>query len=221
MPITRMVPAQYDMVDGKYTKVREEYLETIATGRVFEVGTQSCQIMSDIWGSEKFARYWNDKTGKPEFVSLDVCDYQYMYGDKVHAEVDITPEAREALFNYEVKKLHLSLIGDAEQEALRIRKGAIAEVVSGRNGKGSRGKVVVVMTAPYGMGYRSVMMEKYGIATSDVTYKKALSNGKVVDAHQDMVWAWAKNCKRVDVVIPDKAALLQQAKERVARSFKF
>ena len=221
MPITRMVPDRHEFVDGKYVKVQDKYLETFAVGRVFEVGSKTVQIMSDVWGTAKYARYWDDVANAPAYVEYNVEDMGWQHPhDLVHAEVDISAEAKEALFNYEVKRLHRSLIGDAEQEALRIRKGAIAEVVRGRNGKGTKGKVVVVMTAPYSMGYRSTMMEKYGIATSDVTFKKALSNGKVVDAHQDMVWAWAKNCKRVDVEIPDTAALLVEAKERVKRSFK-
>lgn len=220
MAITRMVPDRYDMVDGKYMKVQDKYLETIAVGRVFEVGSKTVQIMSDIWGTALYARYWDDVANAPAYLEYNVEDMGWQYGSEVHAEVDITAEAKEALFNYEVKKLHEQLVGSAEQEAVRIRKGAIAEVVRGRNGKGAKGKVVVVMTAPYRMGYKAAMMEKYGIATSDVTFKKALSNGKVVDAHQDMVWAWAKNCRRVDRDPVDKEALLIEATERVKRSLK-
>lgn len=181
---------------------------------------QSYQIMSDIWGTADWAFVWDKASASPKRVLVNVYDMNPPDWKPVQIEVDATEEVKEAYFNWQVKNLHESLISQAEDEARRIRKGSIAEVVRGRNGKGAKGKVVVVMTAPYRMGYKAAMMEKYGIATSDVTFKKALSNGKVVDAHQDMVWAWAKNCRRVDRDPVDKDALLIEATERVKRSLK-
>lgn len=220
MPITRIVHAEYGMVDGKYTKIREEYPETIAHGCVLEVGTKTVQIMSDIWGTAKYARYWDMNTGKPAYCEYDVNDMGWAHGDKVSATVDATEEVKALYFNWMVQKRFEELVGSAEQRALEIEKGCIAEVVSGKTGKGSKGKVVAVINGSYGMGYRSIQMQKFGIATSDVTFKKALPNGKVVDAHQDMVWAWAKNVRRVDKPKIDKKALLEQAIEQVAQSYK-
>ena len=51
-----------------------------------------------------------------------------------------------------------------------------------------------------------------------MTFKKALPNGKVVDAHRDMVWVWQRNCERVDVAQIDKDAILEQVKAEAARA---
>jgi hypothetical protein len=108
------------------------------------------------------------------------------------------------------------LIEDAELAAKRIEKGCIAKVVKGKNGVGTVGKVVVVMSATYGMGWRSSVEKKLGIATSDVTFKKALPNGKVVDAHKDMVWVWARNAVRVDVGTVDRDAIRREVEQSIA-----
>ena len=199
MPITRMIPDRYDTVDGKYQKVAEAYPETFAEGKVLEVGIRSCQIMSDIWGSEKYATYWDEASKSPKTISLDVCDYQYMYGDKVHAEIDATEEVYAALREYLYQQSFNTVKAKAEADAAVIRKDSIVEVVSGRQGKGTKGKVVVIIERPYNMGWRSAMRLKYGIATSDRKVKVAAANGKVYENYADVVWAWEHNCQLVTV----------------------
>ena len=71
-----MIPEKWNTVDGVYQKVAEAYSETFAHGKVLEFGIRSCQIMSDIWGSEKYAIYWDEVSKSPKTIILDVCDYQ-------------------------------------------------------------------------------------------------------------------------------------------------
>lgn len=194
-----MIPEKYATVDGKYQKVAEAYPETFAEGKVLSTGTRSYQIMSDIWGTAKEATYWDDETKKPKTVILDICDYSYAYGDKVHAEIDATEEVYAALREHLYQQSFNTVKDKAEADAAVIYKDSIVEVVAGRQGKGTKGKVVVIIERPYGMGWRSTMKRKYGIATSDRKVKVAAANGKVYENYADVVWAWEHNCQLVTV----------------------
>lgn len=182
-----------------------------------KVVDQSYRIMSDVWGTADFALVWDEATASPKQVLVNVYDMQGYNWVPTKIIVDATPEVRAAYEQWLVNVQFNHLVSRAEDAAREIEKGSIAKVVKGRNGKGTQGKVVVKMKATYGMGWQSRVLDKLGIATSDVMFKKALSNGKVVDAHRDMVWVWAHNCERVDVAPVDKDALLEQAKAWAAR----
>lgn len=172
------------------------------------------RIMSDVWGSADWATVWDEATASPKVILVNVYDMQGPDWKPIQITVDATDEIREKYKQWLINLEFQRLLNLEENRVREIEKGAIAKVVSGRNGKGTIGKVVVKMNATYGMGYRSSVEPKLGIATSDVTFKKALPNGKVVDAHRDMVWVWARNCERVDIAQIDKETLLREAQER-------
>lgn len=182
-----------------------------------KVVDRSYRIMSDVWGTADFALVWDAATASPKQVLVNVYDMQGYGWVPTEIVVDATPEVRAAYEQWLVNVKFNSLVSHAEDAAREITKGAIAKVVKGRNAQGTQGKVVVKMNATYGMGWQSRVEPKLGIATSDVMIKKALSNGKVVDAHRDMVWVWARNCQRIDVAPIDKDAILEQAKAWAAR----
>ena len=182
-----------------------------------KVVDQSYRIMSDVWGTADFALVWDEATASPKQILVNVYDMQGYNWVPTKIIVDATPEVRAAYEQWLVNVQFNHLVSRAEDAAREIEKGAIAKVVKGRNAQGTQGKVVVKMKATYGMGWQSRVLDKLGIATSDVMFKKALSNGKVVDAHRDMIWVWAHNCQRVDVAPVDKDALLEQAKAWAAR----
>lgn len=213
MPITRMIPERWETVDGKYQKVADAYSETFAHGATLAYGTRSYQIMSDVWGTAKEATYWDDDTNQPKTVILDICDYQYTYGDKVHAEIDATEEVyaklREWIFKQELSRVK----GKAEEDALVIRKGDTVEIYKGRSGKGTKGPIVVDIIRPYSMGWQSAMRRKFAIATSDRKVKVAGKNGKVYENYADVVWAWEHNCRLVNVPAIDMKEVTETANE--------
>lgn len=179
---------------------------------------QSYRIMSDVWGSADWATVWDESTASPKKVLVNVYDMNGPDWKPVQITVDATDEIREKYNQYMINLEYQKLLNAEQSFNNQIQKGVIAKVVKGKNGKGTIGPVVVMMDATYGMGYRSSLEKKLAIATSDVKVKKALRNGKVVEVYQDVVWAWARNCERVDVPQIDKDALLEQAKARYARA---
>lgn len=176
------------------------------------------RIMSDVWGSADWATVWDEATASPRKILVNVYDMQGPDWKPVQITVDATDEIREKYNLWQINLEFQRRVGNAESEARQIEKGCIVKVVRGKNGKGTVGKVVVQMQASYGMGYRASVENKLGVATSDVTFKKALPNGRVVDAHRDMVWVWQRNCERVDVAQIDKDAILEQVKAEAARA---
>jgi hypothetical protein len=188
-------------------------------GAVLKVAhDQSYRIMSDVWGSADWAIVWDEATSSPKHVLVNVYDMNGPDWKPVQITVDATDKIREKYKQWKINLEFKDLLEKAEDAAMRIEKNCIAKVVRGKSGKGTIGKVVVKMDATYGMGFRSSVEPKLAIATSDVKVKKALRSGKVAEVYQDVVWVWARNCQRVDVVQIDKEALLQQAQERVVRT---
>lgn len=181
-----------------------------------QVVDQSYRIMSDVWGTADFALVWDDATASPKQVLVNVYDMQGAGYVPTKIEVDATDEVKSLYRQWKIDREVAKRIGDAENEARRIYKGTIAKVVKGRNGKGTIGKVVVQMQARYGMGWQSSIENKLGIATSGVMIKKALSNGKVVDSHRDMVWVWQRNCERVDIGTVDRDAIRREVEAAIA-----
>lgn len=178
----------------------------------------SYRIMSDVWGSADFALVWDAQEKRAKQVLVNVYDMNGPDWKPVQITVDATDEVKKAYHDWKVENAFQTLVGNAESEARAIQKGCIAKVVKGKNGKGTIGPVVVQMLATYGMGYRSSQEYKLAIATSDVKVKKPLRSGKVVEVYQDVVWVWQRNCQRVDIAPVNKDALLEQAREVVARA---
>ena len=177
---------------------------------------KSYQVMSDIWATADWALVWDDASNSPKRVLVNVYDMNPSGWVPAKITVDATDEVKSKYRQWKINLEVSRRIEDAEYEAKQIQKGCIAKVVKGKTGKGTVGKVVVVMKANYGMGWRSSVETKLGIATSDVTFKKALPNGKVVDAHKDMVWVWARNAVRVDVGTVDRDAIRREVEHAIA-----
>lgn len=177
------------------------------------------RIMSDVWGSADWALVWDEKSNGPKHILVNVYDMNPEGWRPAEIVVDATEEVQAKYRHWQVNREYQKLLENAEVAVRRIEKGCIAKVVKGRNGKGTIGKVVVAMTAIYGMGWRASQELKVAIATSDVKVKKALRNGKVAEVYRDVVWAWARNVIREDVAEINQHMLWLEAEARVARSY--
>jgi hypothetical protein len=170
------------------TKKFDKQTSTFAEGTTIRVWYESVQVMSDVWESACHASYWDEAAGR---VRTEIW---------VQATVDASPDVLEKVFAsiyaYELEKA----INTLKAQAARPSKGSVVKVVSGRGTpRGKQGRIEVIITRPYGMGYRSAMREKYGIATSDVKVDVLAANGKVYSNYRDMIWVWAHNVELVSV----------------------
>lgn len=177
---------------------------------------ESIRIGFDDWGTADFALYWKADENRPAKVMLN--EYSYSYGGdqspKSFAEVDATEEVRATYRAYLFEQSFNKLMTEAQDHAAVPRKGSMVEVVAGRTGKGTKGKVVAIIQRPYNAGWRSTMQEKVAIATSDVMVMKMASNGKAYANHRDVVWVWARNVKVTDLPEIDVAELQQMAERQ-------
>jgi hypothetical protein len=135
---------------------------------------------------------------------------------KVDATAEVKAKVREIMYEAELTLA----IEDAAREAQKIVKGSVVKVVSGRTGKGTEGLVAVSIIRPYGMGYRASMEDKIAIATSEVMIDVPGRDGKVYKNYRDVVWVWARNCRRVDVQAIDIESVKERANDRADRSMK-
>lgn len=180
----------------------KEYFKDFAEGTTFYVGCGSVRIMSDVWGTEYYALYWDEENQTVKQAHLDT--YEWSRSDKGYglatATVDATAEVWKKVEQYYIDQYFQEYESKALREARQIVKDSIVKVVSGRYSKGATGKVAVILERAYGMGYRSTIERKLGIATSEVMVDKIV-NGKVYRNYRDIVWAWARNCDLA--VVPD------------------
>lgn len=201
---------EWSSAECKYV---EKGRETLHVGRSLYVANETVRVMSDVWEDGLFLYSVRDDGT----LSRDCIEF---YGDKPEDktvyEIDATEEALELYRAAQEEAQYTRLVQNTDAEyANPAHKGRVVKVVRGRGTpKGVVGKVVVILERPYGMGYRAVMKQKLGIATSAKMVDKVMPNGKVFKNHADMVWVWAHNC---DVENPQSADL--ELCRKMAQSF--
>lgn len=207
MPI--LYTAERDLNDNRYE------------GAVLKkIHDSSYRIMSDVWGSADFALVWDEASNGPKHILVNVYDMQGADWKPAQIVPDATDEVYAKYMNWLENREFDGLLQNAQAEAAKVEKGCIAKVVKGKTAQGTIGKVVVVMNATYGMGWRASNELKLAIATSDVKVKKPLHNGKIAEVYQDVVWVWARNVQRVDIAQIDQEALRVEAKKRAEYRYK-
>ena len=204
MSITK-VTSTYDSSTKSYT----EEVKTYAEGATLRVWNDSVRVMSDVWETALHATYWDEAS---QSLKTDVWVKE--------AKVDVTSEVLSKVEAFLYKQAYEKAMGTAINSASRIEKGSMVKVVSGRISKGAQGRVEVVMVRPYGMGYRTGMREKYGIATSDAKVEVIGKNGRVYQNYRDMVWVWAHNCEIVSPREIDLKEVETSARYETARNMK-
>ena len=185
----------------------EKVTKTFAVGTTLKVMYKTYQVMSDIWEQGLCAEYWDEERGCVE--TADWIDS----GSKVDATPDVIAKAESWLYDRKYQSSFQKRKSYEEQESRRIVKESLVRVVSGRTAKGTEGKVAVVIQRAYGMGYRSTVEDKLGIATSEVKVKVPGRNGQVYDSYRDIVWVWARNCELVEVPAIDLESVRKVAED--------
>jgi hypothetical protein len=159
-------------------------------GRSLYVANETVQVMSDIWEESTFLYSIRDDGS----LARDCVGYYDMKDeDRPVYEIDADETAFELYRAAQESRQYETLVHNTNSDlANPAVKGRVVKVVRGRNTPiGKVGKVVVVIERPYGMGYRSSMRMKLGIATSPRMVDKVMPNGKVFQNHADMIWVWA------------------------------
>lgn len=178
--------------NGKFNNSFKDFAE----GTTLYVGSSSVQIMSDVWGTELYALYWDEESKSVKHAHLDTYEWSRSndgYG-LADATVDATEQVWKKVEQFYIDRYFQEYESKALSQAKQIAKESIVKVVSGRQNKGIQGKVAVILERAYGMGYRSTIERKLGIATSEVMVDKRVGN-KVYKNYRDIVWAWARNCE--------------------------
>lgn len=195
---------------GKY----EGDYKDFAHGTTIYVGSRSTQIMSDVWGTELYAEYWDEETQSVKTAHLDT--YEWGRSNKEYGLADATVDATEEVWTkvqeFYTAQFFNQFYREEERNARTITKGSIVRVYAGRTSKGAVGKVAVILERGYGAGWHVSVENKLGIATSDVMIEKEV-NGKVYLNHRDMIWVWQRNCELAVVPTIDETPIHKRAAE--------
>lgn len=185
--------------------VYEDQVLPETVGTTLAVNHRSYQIMSDMWEDGLEAVFWDDANGR-------VIRRQVLEGT-----VDATPETLEKVRAKMIFDSVASSVSVLTADRAKIAKGDVIRVVKGRSGKGSEGKVVVIMTANYRAGWHSEAELKYGIALDDVKVP-VYKNGKVFENYANMVWAYARNVEKVTPNVPVTAEEILEIRENAEKN---
>jgi len=174
-------------------------------GAVLDVGTETVQVMSDVWEDRRYALVWD--VDRNDTRKIDISS------EGTSGKVDATPET-VALYR---AKVYDMVYRRQYDHALNYRRtpsvGSTVTVKRGRQNVGSKGVVRVVKPMLYSMGYKSIEMNKLGVSTSDKT-KLVTFKGKEYTNYVDMIWVWACN---VEVDNPESLVDLKAVKASAER----
>lgn len=189
-----------------YNQPSEKVTKVIGVDSTLGVYRKTHRVMSDIWEDLPTAQYIDENGALREQIVSS-------YGQSAEVTVDVSEDAWKRHWNYVFSNHRADLRIARENDAVRIQKGDMVKVVSGRTEKGAMGKVVVIMDGHYGMGYRAVPMKKYGIAISD-RMVEVERNGRIYSNHADMIWVWSKNIEAITLREVDETGLDEAATKK-------
>jgi hypothetical protein len=195
--------------------------EVLYKGAVMKVfNGASYQIMSDIWGSCTEVEVFDVAENKPKKLSYNFCDNGNVW-DKAKCEVDITDDVWEKYRAWQLQKTIGELVSGFRKDDAIVRNGDTVSIYKGKTAKGLEGKVVFIKQGgEVRYGWREVDTSSYCVALSDATVKATNRAGKEYDKHVDVVWVYARNCKKLNFTEPNMEAITQQAVERVDYHYK-
>ena len=180
----------------------EPVTKTIADGSVLYCNKETRSIMSDEWGSFPFVHFIDAKgyLSSQEIENSDTIT------------VDVNQDAYTRYYNAQYQCALSKIIETMEKDAATINKGDTAHVYKGRSGKGTIGKVVVVIDAFYPISpWKSIPCQKLAIATSDRMGPVVAKNGKTYNNYLDIVWAYDRNCEKINIPAIDMDAVRTEA----------
>jgi len=189
-------------------------------GATLKVWTEEIQIMSDVWENGLKAMVWDEESQSPKTLIVYISGSLPVGSElKVQemAAVDATPEVLEKYSQWVYNRELDILKGNVTKAAAKIEIGKTVRVVRGRNNKGQSGKVFKLHPSSYRAGYRSISMNKVGIALSDETVPFITSNGKTFNNFKDVAWVWETN---IEVENPSQYEDFSEVEERAIKRTK-
>jgi hypothetical protein len=164
--------------------------DTVGVGTTLYTQENSERVTSDIWEWITSAYYWDAASGSIKYIWLDEetkhtidCEFKTIAND-----------VQSAFYTRNLKRE----LEQAQYEAKIPTKGRMVKVTRGKTAKGTEGKVVVAIERLYGMGWRSSLEMKLGIALDNEMTTYVAKNGKTYPTHKNMIWVWARNCEVVN-----------------------
>jgi hypothetical protein len=204
-----VVTAPADFTTTPYTP-RTEELRTEYVGATLKVSFESVQIMSDVWETAQFALVWDAENQKPKKITWIT-----------KADVDATPEVKEAFSAYHADIEFKKRIARLEADALVPVRGDQVKIVRGRKNFGLVGEVTAITTFPDRYSYGRYDITKVAVPIDDTYEEIALRNGKGTwKKYTNVVWVNIDYAERVVPRTIDYVGVAQDVQDWVKYEFK-
>ena len=204
-----VVTAPADFTTTPYTP-RTEELRTEYVGATLKVSFESVQIMSDVWETAQFALVWDAENQKPLKITWIT-----------KADVDATPEVKEAFRAYHADLEFKKRIARLEADSLVPVRGDQVKIVRGRKNFGLVGEVTAITTFPDRYSYGRTNVTKVAVPIDDTHEEIALRNGKGTwKKYTNVVWVNIDYAERVVPRTIDYVGIAQDVQDWVLYEFK-
>lgn len=209
MSVTHSVvvtPADYTTTPWT-PEVREDRTEYV--GATLEVGSESVQVMSDIWETARYALVWDDEAKKATKL------YWINSADR-----DATPEVIAAYKNSLVEAEYKKRITTLEQSALIPERGDQVKVVRGRKSLGLEGPVTALTTFRDKFSYSNRNITKVAIPIDDTYEEIQLKRGGTWKKYTNLAWIDINYVVRTTPRPIDYVQIAKDAEEYVSYHYK-
>jgi hypothetical protein len=204
-----VVTAPADFTTTPYTP-RTEELRTEYVGATLKVSFESVQIMSDVWETAQFALVWDAENQKPLKITWIT-----------KADVDATPEVKEAFRAYHADLEFKKRIARLEADSLVPVRGDQVKIVRGRKNFGLVGEVTAITTFPDRYSYGRTNVTKVAVPIDDTHEEIALRNGEGTwKKYTNVVWVNIDYAERVVPRTIDYVGIAQDVQDWVLYEFK-
>jgi hypothetical protein len=209
MSITHsVVVTPADFSTTPYTpEVREDRTEYV--GATLEVGSESVQVMSDIWETARYALVWDAVAQKPSKISWITS-----------GNVDATPEVKAAFRAYHVEREFKKRIAKLEADALVPVRGDQVKIIRGRKSYGLVGEITAITTFPDRFNYGRTNVTKVAIPVDDTHEEIALRSGGTWKKYTNVVWVNLDYVERTTPRAIDYVGVAAQVDEWVDYEYK-
>lgn len=209
MSITHsVVVAPADFSTTPYTP-RVEEVRTEYVGATLEVGSESVQVMSDIWETARYALVWDAVAQKPSKISWITS-----------GNVDATPEVKAAFRAYHVEREFKKRIAELEADALVPVRGDRVKIIRGRKNPGLVGEITAITTFPDRFSYGRTNITKVAIPVDDTHEEIALRSGGTWKKYTNVVWVNLGYVERTTPRAIDYVGVAAQVDEWVDYEYK-
>lgn len=184
--------------------VSEERTEYV--GATLDVGSETVQVMSDVWETARYALVWDATTQKPKKIQWIISGAE-----------DATPEVVQAYIDYLTDVEFKGLVYEAESKAKVPEVGDTVKVIRGRKNFGFEGVLTHIISRPDQFSYRGGNVTLGAIPLDDEHEVIQTKSGSSWKKYKNVAWIKTEYLERTEARVINYVELAERARDTVLR----